>query len=47
MMRNLIDFFVAAWRLLAQSLGLAVNLLQLLQLKPYVTNIGFIKSFIG
>ena len=47
MVKNLINFFIAVDFLLPQFLGLAVGFLQLLQPKPYITNIGFIRSLIG
>ena len=47
MVSNLIDFFIAVGFLLSQFLVFAVDLLQLLQPKPYTTNTGFIRSLIG
>ena len=47
MVKNLIDFFIAVSILLTQFLGLVVDLLQLLQLKPHTTNTDLIKSLIG
>ena len=47
MMKNIIDFFIAVGFLLPQFLGLAVNLLQLLQPELHTTNTGFIRSLIG
>ena len=47
MVKNLINFFVAAKLLLPQFLGLIIGLLQLLQPEPCTTNIGFIKSLIN
>ena len=46
-MKNVIDFFIAVGFLLPQFLGLAVKLLQLLQLEPHTTNIGFIRLLIS
>ena len=46
-MKNVINFFVAISLLLPLFLGLAVSLLQLLQLKPYTTNNCFIRLLIG
>ena len=47
MVKNVINFFIAIGFFLPQSLGFAIGLLQLLQLKPYSTNPGFIRSPIG
>ena len=47
MVKNLFDFFIAVGLLFSQFLDLAIDLLQFLQPKPYTTNTGFIKSFIG
>ena len=47
MVKNLINFFIAVGFLLPQFLGLTIGLLQLLQPESYITNTGFIKSFIG
>ena len=46
MVKNLIDFFITVVFLLPQFLGLAVDLLQLLQLEPDITNTGFIRLLI-
>ena len=45
--KNVINFFIAISLLLPQFLGLAINLLQLLQLELHITNIGFIKLLIS
>ena len=47
MIKNLIDFFIAISFLLPQSLSFAVGLLEFLQRKPHIINIGFIKSVIS
>ena len=47
MVKNFINIFIAIGLLLSQFLGFAVGLLQLLQPEPHITNIGFIKLFIG
>ena len=47
MLKNIINFFIAVGLLLSQSLGLTISFLQLLQPEPYITNTGFIRSFIG
>ena len=47
MIKNPIYFFVAIAFLLPQSLDYTIDLLQLMQPKPYTTNIGFIRSFIS
>ena len=47
MVKNLIDFFVTFGFLLPQFLGIAVGLVQLLQLEPHITNTGFIKLLIS
>ena len=47
MVKNLIDFFITIEFLLFQFLDLAVGFLHLLQPKPYTTNTGFIRFFIG
>ena len=46
-MKNLIDFFITVGLLLPQFLGLAVDLLQLLQPEPHTTNTGFLRLLIG
>ena len=46
MVKNLINFFIAIGFLLPQFLGFAVGFLQILQSEPYITNTGFISSFI-
>ena len=47
MVKNLINFFITVGLLLPQFLGLAVNLLQLLQSEPHTTNTGFVSLLIG
>ena len=47
MVKNLIDFFIAAKFLLSQSLSFAISFLQLLQPEPHITNTSLIRSFIG
>ena len=47
MVKNIIDFFIVVGLLFPQFLGLAVNLLQLLQPEPHTTNTGFIRLLIG
>ena len=47
MVKNINNFFIAIGFLLPQFLGLAIELLQLLQLEPHTTNTSFITSLIG